>query len=43
MVHGEIADRHLSGQFAHPGGNSHHPVQHDEDQGKILTDVGTNG
>lgn len=37
MVHREIANRDFSRQFAHPGGDSHHPVQHDPDKGKINT------
>lgn len=33
MVHGEVVNGDLPRQFANPRGYSHHPVQHDADQG----------
>ncbi len=36
MVHREVTDRNLTGQFAHPGGHPHHPIQHDPDKGELM-------
>ena len=41
MVHRTHAYRDLFGKPAHPCGNPHHPVQHDQDQGEARTQTPT--
>lgn len=37
MVLREVTDGDLPRQSAHPGGDPHHPVQHDSDEGRPRT------